>query len=64
MNIIYSARKINGLDGCYIAPFRFNGIRENGATKVYTDNAKVKELYKGICEVVPIKKPTPTAEVK
>jgi len=55
MTYIYSDKKVDNLQGCYIAPFRFKEIEKN-ATKVFTDNADIKKAYLNKCEVLPIKK--------
>ena len=61
MTVIYSNRNIKNLEGRYIAPFRFDGKIELGATKVYTDNAKIKALYESKnITVVAINKPRNT----
>lgn len=56
MNIIYSNKKISGLDGIYADPDLFDGSTENCET-VYTDSEEIKNAYqaKGI-EVYPITK--------
>jgi len=67
MKIIYSQTAIKGLEGCYIAPFRFKGQIEMGATEVYTDNAKIKKAYLNVCDVfaiTPKKAIAPTVEIK
>jgi len=53
-NIIYSKKKIEGIDGRYIDPVYFDGC-VRGVTKVYTDHKHIKEAYiaKGV-EVVQI----------
>ncbi len=59
--IIYSTKKIKGIDGVYASPSLFNGDTEN-CDIVYTNEAKIRESYeaKGI-KVVPIVKPKPMA---
>lgn len=45
MTIIYSNTVVDGLEGSYIEPFRFNGV-ERGVKKVYTDDNVIAEAYK------------------
>ena len=56
MNIIYSEKQIEGLNGIYANPSLFNGDTEN-CTAVYTNDNEIKEAYvkKGV-EVLEIPK--------
>ena len=47
MTLIYSDDFIDGLDGAYIAPFRFDGTIAN-ATLVYTDDKNISKAYKDL----------------
>lgn len=49
MIVIYSSKKIKGLDGVYASPALFNGDTEN-CTIAYTDDTDIKSAYeaKGI----------------
>jgi hypothetical protein len=57
MTYIYSDKKIDNLRGCYLAPFRFNGV-DKRAKRVYTDDKKIADAYNGICEVLQLPKAT------
>lgn len=55
MKVIYSEKHI-GIDGAYIAPFRFDGI-VRGADEVFTDDVMIKDAYEAVgVKVVPITK--------
>ena len=47
MTLIYSDDFIDGLDGTYIAPFRFDETMAS-ATLVYTDDKNISKAYKDL----------------
>jgi hypothetical protein len=47
MTLIYSDDFIDGLDGAYIAPFRFDEPMVS-ATLVYTDDKDISKAYKDL----------------
>lgn len=47
MTLIYSDDFIDGLDGAYVAPFRFDKPKAS-ATLVYTDDKNISKAYKDL----------------
>ena len=56
MTIVYSDKRVDGVDGAYRNPAFFDGLEE-GAKVVYTDDESIAKLYKDAgVEVKPITK--------
>lgn len=45
MTYIYADNLIEGVDGAYVAPFRFCGV-EKGITKVHTADERIANAYR------------------